>query len=99
MWGVSGMSKVVDCQKQLITKSEEKGFLTFDDIMDLSDTYSLSVDVYKRQALNIIIQGLICKGAKTIYISPFEHNAVTRTLHHFEEAGTISCLLYTSRCV
>lgn len=41
-------------------------------------------------ALNIIIQGLICKGAKTIYISPFEHNAVTRTLHHFEEAGTIS---------
>lgn len=41
-------------------------------------------------ALNIIIQGLICKDAKTIYISPFEHNAVTRTLHHFEEAGTIS---------
>lgn len=41
-------------------------------------------------ALNIIIQGLICKGAKAIYISPFEHNAVSRTLHHFEEAGTIS---------
>ena len=41
-------------------------------------------------ALNIIVQGLIRKGAKTIYISPFEHNAVTRTLHHFEEAGTIS---------
>lgn len=41
-------------------------------------------------ALNIIIQGLICKGAQTIYISPFEHNAVTRTLHHFDEAGTIS---------
>ena len=36
-------------------------------------------------ALNIIIQGLICKGVQTIYISPFEHNAVTRTLHHFEE--------------
>ena len=41
-------------------------------------------------ALNIIIQGLICKGVQTIYISPFEHNAVTRTLHHFKEAGTIS---------
>lgn len=41
-------------------------------------------------ALNIIIQGLIYKGSKTIYISPFEHNAVTRTLHHFEEAGSIS---------
>ena len=36
-------------------------------------------------ALNIIIQGLICKGVQTIYISPFEHNVVTRTLHHFEE--------------
>lgn len=41
-------------------------------------------------ALNIIIQGLIYKGAKTVYISPFEHNAVTRTLHHFEKAGTIA---------
>lgn len=41
-------------------------------------------------ALNIIIQGLISKGVKTIYISPFEHNAVTRTLHHFEKTGAIS---------
>ena len=29
------------------------------------------------------------KGAVNIYISPFEHNAVTRTLHHFEEQGKI----------
>lgn len=36
-------------------------------------------------ALNMIIQGVIADGAKNIYISPFEHNAVTRTLHHFEE--------------
>ncbi len=35
-------------------------------------------------ALNMIIQGLIRDGAKNIYISPFEHNAVTRVLHHFE---------------
>lgn len=35
-------------------------------------------------ALNIIIQGLIQTGVKNIYISPFEHNAVTRVLHHFE---------------
>lgn len=40
-------------------------------------------------ALNIIIQGIIEKGAVNIYISPFEHNAVTRTLHHFEEKGKI----------
>ena len=40
-------------------------------------------------ALNIIIQGMIRKGAKNIYISPFEHNAVTRTLHHYEGNGEI----------
>lgn len=40
-------------------------------------------------ALNIIIQGIIMQGAKNIYISPFEHNAVTRTLHSFEEQNRI----------
>jgi len=35
-------------------------------------------------SLNIIIQGIVRAGAKNIYISPFEHNAVTRTLHHLE---------------
>ena len=41
-------------------------------------------------ALNIILQGLIASGrVKNIYISPFEHNAVTRTLHHFEKNGSI----------
>ena len=43
-------------------------------------------------ALNIFIQGVIKKGAKNIYISPFEHNAVTRTLHAFEEAGCIKVM-------
>lgn len=41
-------------------------------------------------ALNIIIQGVIEDGAKNIYVSPFEHNAVTRTLHHFEKSGDIT---------
>lgn len=40
-------------------------------------------------ALNIIIQGVIKVGVKNVYISPFEHNAVTRTLHAFEEEGKI----------
>lgn len=35
-------------------------------------------------ALNIVIQGLLQEERKTVYITPFEHNAVTRTLHHFE---------------
>ena len=43
-------------------------------------------------SLNIIIQGVIEKGARTVYISPFEHNAVTRTLHHYESAGIIKVL-------
>lgn len=40
-------------------------------------------------ALNVIIQGLLQDGAKQIYISPFEHNAVTRVLHHFQSLGMI----------
>lgn len=41
-------------------------------------------------ALNIIIQGIIASGIKNIYISPFEHNAVTRTLHHYDQIERIS---------
>lgn len=40
-------------------------------------------------ALNMILQGLCRMGMKNFYTSPFEHNAVTRTLHHFEDAGEI----------
>lgn len=41
-------------------------------------------------SLNIILQGLIKSGAKNFFISPFEHNAVTRTLHRYERASEIS---------
>ena len=41
-------------------------------------------------ALNIIIQGVISKGVKNVYITPFEHNAVTRTLHAFRTKGQIT---------
>lgn len=40
-------------------------------------------------SLNVIIQGILANGVKNIYISPFEHNAVTRVLHHFESEGKI----------
>ena len=40
-------------------------------------------------ALNIVIQGMIKSGVKNVYITPFEHNAVTRTLHYFEQQGII----------
>lgn len=41
-------------------------------------------------ALNIVIQGLIKSGVKEVYISSFEHNAVTRTLHSYTESGQIN---------
>lgn len=41
-------------------------------------------------SLNIIIQGLIISGAKNVFISPFEHNAVTRILHHYEVLNLIT---------
>ncbi|MBP3476983.1 MAG: aminotransferase class V-fold PLP-dependent enzyme [Lachnospiraceae bacterium] len=41
-------------------------------------------------ALNIIIQGILAAGVRNVYISPFEHNAVTRILHHFENEGSVS---------
>lgn len=49
-------------------------------------------------ALNIIIQGMIEGGAANIYISPFEHNAVTRVLHHYDKSGRIKvCQLSVSK--
>ena len=43
-------------------------------------------------ALNMIIMGEIKTGVKKIYISPFEHNAVTRTLYHFEKTGLVDVI-------
>ena len=41
-------------------------------------------------ALNIILQGLINKREiRNVYITPFEHNSVTRILHHFESTGQL----------
>ena len=46
-------------------------------------------------ALNMVIQGILrradfCDSKKTVYISPFEHNSVTRVLYHFEKLGEVS---------
>lgn len=40
-------------------------------------------------AMNIVLQGIITPGMH-IYISPFEHNAVTRTLHALEKTKSIT---------
>lgn len=41
-------------------------------------------------AINIIIQGLIKKGVRNVFISPFEHNAVTRTLRNYLKESIIT---------
>lgn len=42
------------------------------------------------EALNIILQGLPLNFGDIIYISPFEHNAVTRVLFHLQETKHIN---------
>ena len=43
-------------------------------------------------ALNIIIQGVVENGARNIYISPFEHNAVTRTLSGIAKKASLNII-------
>lgn len=43
-------------------------------------------------ALNIIIQGLIQDSKRNIYITPFEHNAVSRCLYHLESVNKAKAL-------
>ena len=45
---------------------------------------TVSFESSATEALNIIIYGLGLEEGDTVYISPFEHNAVTRTLHHLQ---------------
>ena len=51
-------------------------------------------------ALNIILQGILndeITSEANVYISPFEHNAVTRVLHHYENMGKINVRLLAIR--
>lgn len=44
-------------------------------------------------ALNRIIAGLGLSDGAAVYVSPFEHNAVTRILHSLEKVGAVSIRL------
>ena len=44
------------------------------------------------EALNMILQGLTIHEGGNIYISPFEHNAVTRVLHHLQQNEKINVI-------
>lgn len=72
------MSKVADCQKLLIAEPEKKGFLTFDDIMDISDADSLSVSEVDQLSETLEICGII------IY-----ETAHSKDIDHFEDYSRI----------
>lgn len=44
------------------------------------------------EALNIILQGLDVTDNNTIYLSPFEHNAVTRIIYHLQSIYKLNVL-------
>lgn len=73
------MSKVADCQKILIAESEKNGFLTFDDIMDISDAYSLSVSEVDELSEALGIRGIII----------YETAPVGKGVDHFEDYSRI----------
>lgn len=74
------MSKVADSQKLLIAESEKKGFLTFDDIMDISDAYSLSVSEVDQLSEALEIRGIII----------YETAPVGKDTGHFEDYSRIN---------
>ncbi|MCM1232557.1 MAG: sigma-70 family RNA polymerase sigma factor [Ruminococcus flavefaciens] len=53
------MSKVAECQQLLFNEATKKGFLTFDDIMNISDTYSLSVSEVDQLSEALQLHGII----------------------------------------
>ena len=44
------------------------------------------------EALNIIIRGINVPKGANVYISPFEHNAVTRTLHYLQKQNNFQII-------
>ena len=49
-------------------------------------------------ALNMIIQGLLKKNIKNVYITTFEHNAVTRVLHAYKDRINVEVLAVNKDC-
>ena len=44
------------------------------------------------ESINIILRGLVYPKGANIYISPFEHNAVTRTLNYLSKMNNINII-------
>ena len=44
------------------------------------------------EALNMILRGINLSNGSNVYVSPFEHNAVMRTLHHIAQSKHINII-------
>ena len=53
------MSNINKCQEALVCLAETQGYLTFDDIMDATDAFSLSVAQVDRVSEAIQLRGII----------------------------------------
>ena len=72
-------SRMVDETRELILE-----------LLHASNLYSCVFTSSATEALNIILQGFPWKQGMTVYISPFEHNAVLRTLQHIQDKYSIT---------
>lgn len=60
------------------------------DLFHATTNYNCVFTSSATEALNVILQGIDWSEGMTVYISPFEHNAILRTLHYLEnEYGII----------
>ena len=53
------MSSMNDCQKNLLDMFDKKGFLTFDDIIDVADTFNLSISELDKLSEYIQLKGAL----------------------------------------
>lgn len=60
------------------------------ELFHASNLYSCIFTSSATEALNTILQGFRWKRGMNVYISPFEHNAVLRTLQHIQDIYSIT---------
>ena len=60
------------------------------DLFHATTEYSCVFTASATEALNVILQGTKWTSGMTVYISPFEHNAILRTLNYLEETYSIN---------
>ncbi len=72
-----GMFREASVAAKLMDETRKLMLELFHSTADYSCIFTASAT----EAINLILQGMEWNSGKTVYISPFEHNAVLRTLH------------------